>query len=593
MEIDRPRRALAFCVCVLCAWSAAAPAGGAGPEPAAGGPKRVPLVLERPDDPYLPGPGGSGVAGVSGTVVFGDFVSIQANVDDFGNNVVGDAGNEPSIAVDHTAPNRLAIGWRQFDTIASNFRQAGWSYSRDGGRTWAGKSVIEPGLFRSDPVLGTGPDGTFYYSSLRVEGNDWWVDMFTSDDAGATWPDKHFAFGGDKQWFAIDHTRGIGRGNVYQAWNVAGNEYFPAQFSRSNDAGVTWESPVQYDPTFEVAFPCFGLVDVGPDGAVYVAGGNNPGLTTFWVVRSTNAQNVFSPVTFDQITTVDMGGVGEFGGAPNPAGLVGQVNIAVDHSGGPTHGNVYVLCSVNPPGPDPLDVHFVRSVDGGANFSSPVRVNDDPAGTNAWQWFGQMSVAPNGRIDVVFNDTRDSGVTNVSRLYYSSSTDAGQTWSANIALSPTFDSHLGWPQQNKLGDYYHIVSDDVGAHLAWAATFNLEQDVYYLRIGDYDCNSNSEPDLQDIADQTSNDCNANDIPDECEIAAGTAPDDNDNGILDECEACPCDCADPADGLVSVTDFLSMLGQWGGPGSCDCAQPPDGMVNVTDFLYMLGFWGPCP
>ena len=28
-------------------------------------------------------------------------------------------------------------------------------------------------------------------------------------------------------------------------------------------------------------------------------------------------------------------------------------------------------------------------------------------------------------------------------------------------------------------------------------------------------------------------------------------------------------------------------------TCDCAQPPDGVVNITDFLFMLGSWGPCP
>jgi hypothetical protein len=41
---------------------------------------------------------------------------------------------------------------------------------------------------------------------------------------------------------------------------------------------------------------------------------------------------------------------------------------------------------------------------------------------------------------------------------------------------------MGWPQQQKLGDYFHMVSDDSGAHVAWAATFNGEQDVYYGRI---------------------------------------------------------------------------------------------------------------
>jgi hypothetical protein len=33
-----------------------------------------------------------------------------------------------------------------------------------------------------------------------------------------------------------------------------------------------------------------------------------------------------------------------------------------------------------------------------------------------------------------------------------------------------------------MGDYFHMVSDNGGAHLAWAATFGGEQNVYYLRI---------------------------------------------------------------------------------------------------------------
>ena len=129
-----------------------------------------------------------------------------------------------------------------------------------------------------------------------------------------------------------------------------------------------------------------------------------------------------------------------------------------------------------------MDVRFARSTDGGQTWSTSVRVNDDPAGTNAWQWFGTMSVAPDGRIDVVWNDTRASGQGQVSELYYASSTDGGQSWSKNVPASPAFDSHLGWPSQDKLGDYYHMVSENAVAHLAWAATFNGEQDVYYTRI---------------------------------------------------------------------------------------------------------------
>ena len=115
------------------------------------------------------------------------------------------------------------------------------------------------------------------------------------------------------------------------------------------------------------------------------------------------------------------------------------------------------------------------------SWSSPIRVNDDP-GTSAWQWFGTMSVAPNGRIDVIWLDTRDDPGTYLSSLYYSFSEDNGQTWSPNERLSAAFDPHVGWPQQNKMGDYFDMISDNDGASIAWAGTFNGEEDVYYGRI---------------------------------------------------------------------------------------------------------------
>jgi hypothetical protein len=65
---------------------------------------------------------------------FGLFTSFQVNVDASGNNVLGDAANEPSITVDPTNHNRMAIGWRQFNSVQSDFRQGGYGYTTDGGR---------------------------------------------------------------------------------------------------------------------------------------------------------------------------------------------------------------------------------------------------------------------------------------------------------------------------------------------------------------------------------------------------------------------------------------------------------------------------
>ena len=48
---------------------------------------------------------------------FGVFTSYQANVDANGNNILGDAANEPSISVDPTDGNKMMIAWRQFNSI--------------------------------------------------------------------------------------------------------------------------------------------------------------------------------------------------------------------------------------------------------------------------------------------------------------------------------------------------------------------------------------------------------------------------------------------------------------------------------------------
>ena len=125
---------------------------------------------------------------------------------------------------------------------------------------------------------------------------------------------------------------------------------------------------------------------------------------------------------------------------------------------------------------------FARSTDGGQTWSAPVRVNDDPIGNGAWQWFSTMSVAPDGRIEAVWNDSRTTGDSTMTALFYSYSTMEASTWSTNEQASPVWNSLVGFPNQTKIGDYYHMVSDNEGADLAWSATFNGGQDVYYMRI---------------------------------------------------------------------------------------------------------------
>ena len=51
-------------------------------------------------------------------------------------------------------------------------------------------------------------------------------------------------------------------------------------------------------------------------------------------------------------------------------------------------------------------------------------------------------------------------------------------------MSPYFNPNIGYPQQNKMGDYMQLVADTQGSGLAYAATFNGEEDIWFLRIPD-------------------------------------------------------------------------------------------------------------
>ena len=428
---------------------------------------------EVPDDSYIPVDRESMEKGPAYNVRGGDFFTSQVNVDGNGLDILGDAANEPSIAVDPTDPDRIVIGWRQFDTVNSNFRQAGYGYSTDGGLTWTFPGSIDPGQFHSDPVLDFDADGNFYYNSLT--GNNFACEVYRITDGGVVWQGPVAAFGGDKQWMRIDRTNGIGAGNNYSNWNLTFSVCSPGDFTRSIDGALNFEDcePVS-------GAPRWGTLAVDADGALYIVGTSASGLI---LIKSTTAQDPNFPVTFDFISPVDLDGQLSIGGSVNPQGLLGQLWVDVDISGGPGHGNVYVLASVDrDSNNDPGDVMFAKSTDGGLTFSPPVKINTD-TGTDNYQWFGTMSVAPNGRIDVVWLDTRLAPAgTNDSALYFSFSEDQGETWSDNQRISMVFDPNIGYPQQNKMGDYFDMVSDNEGAHLAWANTINGGQDVYYTHI---------------------------------------------------------------------------------------------------------------
>ena len=404
--------------------------------------------------------------------------SVQVNVDAQGNDIVGDSGSLPSIAIDPNDPSRMAVGFEQIDSIAVVLRQAGYGFSTDSGASWTAPGPLDPGVLRDNAVLSFDSAGNFYYLSEHRSSGPRLTDLFKSIDQGATWGPAVSAYGGNAASMAVDRSGGGGHGHIYTTWYGLFGCCGADNFSRSTDGGGSFEIPINAAPFH----PILGSVSVGPNGEVVVVGASFVSPSSFALVRSTTAQDASEPVTFLPRSAIDLGGSLRHWTGPNPDRYLGQVWVEVNQAPGSRLGEIYVLCSVDPPGEDPMEVHFVRSTDDGATWSSPMRIHRDPVDNGAWQWSGTLSAAPNGRLDAVWNDTRNDPGGLVSEVYYSFSLDGGRSWSTGEPVSPPFDPLLGSSPVSNIGRKLGLVSRDDAVHLAYTASFNGEHDIYYLRI---------------------------------------------------------------------------------------------------------------
>jgi hypothetical protein len=349
--------------------------------------------------------------------------------------------SESDIRLNYQDPSKIIAASN--DLMASTQPQF---YSIDGGATWFQSSLflVQQDALHSDPAVDWTSDGTAWAITLGLSPGGVRLRSYTSADFGATWNFEGTPSGAqtntDREIMWVDHSPSSPfRDQIYATWH----EGVPAFVARRTPGpGGTWQAPVQVSGAETTGTAIGGDIKTNSAGDVFVFWPEDRGNQRIHVAKSTDGGATFgAPVQIASIfasqrqisipadtTPHRMARVYVSGGAYKNASKDLVYAVWTDLSGEPgcTSGlgpgsNVASTCKSR--------IWFARSTDGGATWSAPRKINDQPGKND--QFHSRLAVdETDGRLVVVYNDTVADPGRLKTDIWMQYSDDDGVTWSA-------------------------------------------------------------------------------------------------------------------------------------------------------------------
>ena len=429
--------------------------------------------------------------------------------------------NSATDTPENTTQSETALAVRR-NTICAGFNDSGpnaglsgFARSTNLGDTWTDQGELGANN-NGDPVVAVNQaTGTFFYANNATIGGNPAIGVARSTDDCVSFGAQVDASAAssvlqapgnrttlsDKPWIAVDNTGGANNGNIYVCWtrfidtdNPPDNNANTSElrFSRSTDGGATYVNEQVIQAQGPAPFGC--SVGVGPNGQVYVTWADRVGATAGDIRFRASTDG---GVNFGANTQVSTGNR-----APgtdnvvmcdvNRTTLNGNIRmlhqswLAVDTTGGPFNGNLYVVWASDPVSAmgtsDHSDVFFSRSTNGGANWSAPLQLG---GGTLTDQFEPFVAVAGAGAVSVAWYDRRNDTANNMNvDVYKAFSSDGGATFGA---IQRVTDQSFGVPQLNPnfdpaialcyMGEYIGVAGDARNFYYLWGDNRNTVTSV--------------------------------------------------------------------------------------------------------------------
>ncbi len=337
---------------------------------------------------------------------------------------------EPTIVRHPTNPQLL---FASAFTIFQSFFSEGIYVSTDGGLSWQGNDTCTgapiSGGHRGDPGPIIDKDGRFIIIHLGSFPTG--VFSNTSTNLGVNWNSNVLLSSDDIDKLTAgtdDVSTSTFYGRSYGAWTRFVPP-FPIVFSYTTNGGSSWSGVIQINTSFGSNRSFGPAISVGINGNVFVCWASTLASSPFtedcigFAVSSNGGVNWTV-----QECAYDMNGIKTSQLTPWLIRANSYPAMDVDKSGGSRNGWIYIVTSeknLSPAGSD-ADIIFHRSTNGGTNWSSGVRVNQDVLNNGRLQFFPAIEVDNGGGINVIYYDSRNS-IDSVD-VFLSRSIDGGNTW---------------------------------------------------------------------------------------------------------------------------------------------------------------------